>query len=77
IASITLDHGLLTALTEQWHSESQCYRIPTREMTMTLEDMWQILCMPILGSLIEYTSDLGWIREVVSALFDRDNISHD
>ncbi|KAH9316984.1 hypothetical protein KI387_018753, partial [Taxus chinensis] len=25
---ITLDHGLLTAIAERWHNESQCFRLP-------------------------------------------------
>ncbi|KAH9322417.1 hypothetical protein KI387_017056, partial [Taxus chinensis] len=56
--SITLDHGLLTALSERWHSESQCFRLLTGEMTVTLEDIWQILRMLIMGTLIKYNSNV-------------------
>ncbi|KAH9294899.1 hypothetical protein KI387_038487, partial [Taxus chinensis] len=38
IPQITLDHGLLMARAEQWHSKSQCFHLPTGEMTITLED---------------------------------------
>ncbi|KAH9325405.1 hypothetical protein KI387_005583, partial [Taxus chinensis] len=75
--SIVLDHGLLTALAERWHSKSQCFRLPTREMTVTIEDVWWILCVPMMGTLIEYSSYAGLIRAVYSALFGVDNIPHD
>ncbi|KAH9300104.1 hypothetical protein KI387_011687, partial [Taxus chinensis] len=75
--SIILDHGLLTALAERWHSESQCFRLPTGEMTVTIEDVWRILRVPMMGTLIEYSADAGLIRAACSALFDVDDIPHD
>ncbi|KAH9314735.1 hypothetical protein KI387_023362, partial [Taxus chinensis] len=75
--SIVLDHGLLTALAERWHSESQCFRLPTREMTVTIEDVWQILRVPMMGTLIKYSSDAGLIRVACNALFGVDDIPHD
>ncbi|KAH9301873.1 hypothetical protein KI387_013456, partial [Taxus chinensis] len=76
IPSITLDHGLLTALAEKWRSESQCFRFPTREMIVTLEDVWWILHVLIIGTLIEYNSDVGLIRATCSDIFDVDDIPH-
>ncbi|KAH9322001.1 hypothetical protein KI387_016640, partial [Taxus chinensis] len=75
--SIVLDHGLLTVLVEQWHSENQCFRMLTGEMTVTIEDVWWILRMLMMGTLIEYSSDVGLIRVACSALFGVDDIPHD
>ncbi|KAH9328701.1 hypothetical protein KI387_000809, partial [Taxus chinensis] len=75
--SITLDHGLLTVLAERWHSESQCFRLPTGEMIVTIEDVWWIPHMLMVGTLIKYSSDVGMIRVVCSALFGVDDIPHD
>ncbi|KAH9293429.1 hypothetical protein KI387_041367, partial [Taxus chinensis] len=75
--SIILDHNLLTVLAERWHSESQCFRLPTGEMTVTIEDVWWILRVPMMGMLIKYSFDAGLIRAACSALFGVDDIPHD
>ncbi|KAH9298633.1 hypothetical protein KI387_030315, partial [Taxus chinensis] len=75
--SILLDHGLLTVLVKRWHNESQCFRLPTSEMIVTIEDVWQILRVPMMGTLIEYSSDAGLIIAACSALFSLDDIPHD
>ncbi|KAH9292235.1 hypothetical protein KI387_042579, partial [Taxus chinensis] len=46
-------------------------------MTVTIEDVWQILCVPMMGTLIEYSSDARLIRAACSALFGVDDIPHD
>ncbi|KAH9306243.1 hypothetical protein KI387_010647 [Taxus chinensis] len=46
-------------------------------MTVTIEDVWWIMCMPMMGTLIEYSLDAGLIRATCSALFSMDDIPHD
>lgn len=49
--------GLLTALAERWHSETCMFHLPMGEMTVTLEDVYRILRIPIDGELIPYDQD--------------------
>lgn len=49
--------GLLTALAERWHSETCAFHLPMGEMTVTLEDVYRILHIPIDGDLIPYDRD--------------------
>lgn len=48
---------LLTALAERWHSETCTFHLPMGEMTVTLEDVYRILHIPIDGELIPYDRD--------------------
>ncbi|KAH9291395.1 hypothetical protein KI387_043414, partial [Taxus chinensis] len=66
---ITLDHGLLMAIAERWHSESQCFRLPTGEITITLEDVWRIMRIPIIGQPIQYVSDRAVLDGCIAQLF--------
>lgn len=59
--------GLLTTLAERWHSETSSFHLVTREVTMTLEDVWRILCILIHGEMIEY--DLVTGRDALCRLF--------
>ncbi|KAH9291333.1 hypothetical protein KI387_043480, partial [Taxus chinensis] len=37
------------ALIERWNPEKNTFQLPTGEMTVTLEDVFQILRLPITG----------------------------
>ena len=50
---------LLTALAERWHSETSSFHLPTREVTVTLEDVWRILRILIVGELVVYDPAAG------------------
>ncbi|GLJ23507.1 hypothetical protein SUGI_0445390 [Cryptomeria japonica] len=49
--------GLLTALAKRWHSETCTFHLSMGEMTVTLEDVYRILRIPINGELIPYDRD--------------------
>lgn len=49
--------GLLTALAERWHSETCTFHLLMGEMTVTLEDVYRILRIPIDRELISYDRD--------------------
>lgn len=51
---IRMNHGLITALAERWHSETCTFHLAQGEMTVTLEDVWRILRIPIRGELVTY-----------------------
>ncbi|GAU10802.1 hypothetical protein TSUD_425280, partial [Trifolium subterraneum] len=47
-----VDHGLLTAFTERWHSETGTFHLPLGEMTITLDDVSCLLHLPIDGKML-------------------------
>lgn len=49
--------GLLTALVERWHLETCNFHLAMGEMTVTLEDVYKILQIPIDGELVPYNRD--------------------
>lgn len=53
---IHVNHGLLTALVERFHSEHKTFHLSTREMTITLEDIYRILRIPFIGGRVGYDS---------------------
>lgn len=49
--------GMMTALMERWHNETCSFHLPIGEATVTLEDMWHILCFPIHKERVIYDVD--------------------
>ncbi|GAU10280.1 hypothetical protein TSUD_422610, partial [Trifolium subterraneum] len=47
-----VDHGLLTAFTERWHSETGTFHLPLGELTITLDDVSCLLHLPIDGKML-------------------------
>jgi len=43
---------MLTALMERWDLNSNTFHLPTREMTIMLEDVYRITRLPIRGKLV-------------------------
>lgn len=56
---IRVNQGLLTALCERWHSETSSFHLPTGEATVTLEDVYRILRLPIRGTRVAYDTQRG------------------
>jgi hypothetical protein len=48
-----LDHGLLAALVDRWHPETDTFHLPTGEMASTLQDISYILGLPIQGEAVQ------------------------
>lgn len=49
-----VNRGLLTVLTERWHGDMNTFHFATGEMTVTLEDCYRILRIPVAGALLSY-----------------------
>ena len=43
---------MMTTLYEHWHSETWIFHLMIGEMTVTLEDVYKIFLLPILGILV-------------------------
>ncbi|KAH9321050.1 hypothetical protein KI387_015689, partial [Taxus chinensis] len=46
---ITHNHAMLQALIERWNPEKNTFYMPKGEMTVTLEDVFRILRLPMIG----------------------------
>lgn len=57
VPEFRVNMGLLTALVERWHSKTCTFHLLMGEMTVTLEDVYRILRIPIDGELILYDRD--------------------
>ncbi|GLJ26386.1 hypothetical protein SUGI_0508570 [Cryptomeria japonica] len=56
---IQTNHVLMIALAEWWHNKTCTFHLDMGEMTMTLEDVWRILHIPIRGDLVTYDQVWG------------------
>lgn len=51
---IRVNHKLLSALVERFHSEHNTFHLPIGEMTITPEDVYKILRIPFSGRRVDY-----------------------
>lgn len=51
---ITHNRGLLTELAKRWHSEHNTFHLPSSEISVTLEDVYRILHILVIGELVQY-----------------------
>ncbi|XP_014515536.1 protein MAIN-LIKE 1-like [Vigna radiata var. radiata] len=47
------DHGLIVSLAERWHLETNTFHLPVGEMSVTLDDVHNLLHLPIIGQFCE------------------------
>ncbi|CAJ2666698.1 unnamed protein product [Trifolium pratense] len=49
-----LDPALLSTFVERWHGETSSFHMPSREMTITLDDVCCLVHLPIKGRLLDH-----------------------
>lgn len=57
---IWMNHRFLIVLAERWHSENKIFHLPTREATITLEDVYHILWVPCYDDLVSFMFDFSF-----------------
>ena len=72
IPTVMVNHGLLTALVEHFHSEMNTFHLPMGEMTITPEDIWQILRIPFHGARVVYDTTPRAGIATLSTVFGRE-----
>ncbi|XP_059066342.1 protein MAINTENANCE OF MERISTEMS-like [Cryptomeria japonica] len=51
---VKTNRGLLTAFTERWYTDHNSFHLSNGEISVTLEDVYMILHIPITGELVQY-----------------------
>lgn len=70
----TVNRGLLTALVERWHSDTNTFHFDTGEMTVTPEDCYRILRIPVVGALLPYEQSEECGTEALRHIFQDDSL---
>ena len=60
IGFFQLDHHLITAMVERWRPETHTFHLPTREATITLEDVVIQLGLPVDGQAVTGSTAYDW-----------------
>ena len=71
---LRVNHDLLTALVEHFHSETNTFHLPQGEMTVTPEDVYRILRVPFHGPRVEYDTQSRVGAAALRTLFQDDTI---
>lgn len=71
---IRANQGLLTTLVEMWHNNYNTFRLPTDEMSVTLDDVYKILNILITGKLVQYDHDEMGGTESLQGVFEDEDI---
>lgn len=56
---VTTNKAMITTLVECWNSETCFFHLPIGEASITLEDVWHILHIPIHGMRVIYDHQVG------------------
>jgi len=55
----TVTHAMVRALCERWHTETSSFHLPVGEMTITLDDVYNLLHIPIQGRMLDHDEGRG------------------
>lgn len=72
--NLWVNHSLLNALVERFHSETNTFHLPQGEMTVTPEDVYKILSVPFHGLRVEYDTQLRVGVAALRTIFQDDTI---
>ena len=60
VPNIDLDHALITTLVKRWWPETHSFHLPHGEMTITLQDMEDIIGVPVNDPVVGFTNMHEW-----------------
>ena len=50
----TVTHAIIRAMCERWHTKTNSFYLPVGEMTITLDDVHNLLHIPIHGHMLDH-----------------------
>jgi len=50
----TVTHAMVHALCERWHTETNSFHLPVGEMTITLDNVYNLLHLPTQGRMLDH-----------------------
>jgi hypothetical protein len=59
-----LDRSLLSWFVDRWQKKTSSFHIPSGEMTVTLDDVYCLLHLPIEGTLLDHHDIIGKIEHI-------------
>ena len=59
-----INNAMVTALVERWHPETSSFHLPVGEMTVTLDDVYCLLHIPIQGIMLDFDTTVDRERGV-------------
>lgn len=70
ISYSTVDKGLLSAFTERWQPDTSSFHLPVGEITLTLDDVSQLLHIPVRGTFftmpdLSRTEAAAWLHTLL------------
>jgi len=60
----TVTHAMIRALCERWHTETSSFHLPVGEMTITLDDVHNLLHIPIHDRMLDHIEAMGQDRAI-------------
>ena len=60
----SVTHAMIRALCERWHTETSSFHLPVGEMTITLDDVHNLLHIPIYGRMLEHDESMDRDRSI-------------
>ncbi|XP_059074222.1 protein MAIN-LIKE 2-like isoform X1 [Cryptomeria japonica] len=70
----TVNRGLLTTLAKRWHSDTNTFHFATGEMTVTPEDCYRILRIPVVSALLPYEQSEEGGTEALRRIFHDETV---
>lgn len=70
----TVNRALLIALAERWHSDMNTFHFATGEITVTPEDCYRILRIPVVGALLPYEQSVEGRIETLCQIVHDDTV---
>ena len=60
----TVTHAMVCALCERWHTETGSFHLPVEEMTITLDDVYNLFHLPIQGRMMDHDAVVDRDHEI-------------
>lgn len=60
----SVTHAMVRALCERWHTETSSFHLPVGEMTINLDDVYNLLYLPIQGRMLDHDAVVDRDHEI-------------